>query len=108
MLWATIRRSQRNDHVPDRRHADREVRGGKHDRGSHRQYEDKDNKGLFGLERQERADTVLIPGLKVDIDGTPDGQGRVIATTITVDGDDLETSEMIEAGLNPTKVRHSH
>jgi len=62
----------------------------------------KDDKGLFGLEKQEMADTVLIPGLKVDVDGTSDDQGRVIAKTITVDGDDLETSEMIEAGLHPT------
>jgi len=62
----------------------------------------KDNKGLFGLDRQEMAATVLIPGLKVDVDGTSDEQGRLIAKTITVDGDDLETSEMIEAGLHPT------
>lgn len=62
----------------------------------------KDDKGLFGLEKQEMADTVLIPGLKVDVDGTSDEQGRVLAKTITVDGDDLETSEMIEAGLHPT------
>ena len=62
----------------------------------------KDDKGLFGLEKQEMAETVLIPGLKVDVDGTSDEQGRVIAKTITVDGDDLETSEMIEAGLHPT------
>jgi outer membrane protein OmpA-like peptidoglycan-associated protein len=62
----------------------------------------KDNKGLFGLERQEMSNVVLIPGLKVDIDGTSDDQGRVVAKTITVDGDDLETAEMIEAGLHPT------
>jgi len=62
----------------------------------------KDDKGLFGLEKQQMADTVLIPGLKVDVDGTSDSQGRVVAKTITVDGDDLETSQMIEAGLTPT------
>src|SRR5215469_15949545 len=62
----------------------------------------KDDKGLFGLEKQEMSSVVLIPGLKVDVDGTADEQGRVIAKTITVDGDDLETSEMIEAGLHPT------
>jgi len=62
----------------------------------------KDDKGLFGLEKQEMADTVLIPGLKVDIDGTSNGQGQVVAKTITVDGDDLETAEMIESGLHPT------
>ena len=62
----------------------------------------KDNKGLFGLEKQHMADTVLIPGLKVDVDGVSDDQGRVVAKTITVDGDDLETAEMIQSGLHPT------
>jgi OmpA-OmpF porin, OOP family len=62
----------------------------------------KDDKGLFGLEKQQMSSVVLIPGLKVDVDGMSDEQGRVVAKTITVDGDDLETSEMIEAGLHPT------
>ena len=62
----------------------------------------KDDKGLFGLEKQQMADTVLIPGLKVRVEGVSDSQGRVVAKTITVDGDDLETSEMIQAGLHPT------
>jgi OOP family OmpA-OmpF porin len=48
------------------------------------------------------ADVVLIPGLKVDVDGTSGENGQVVAKTVTVDGDDLETSEMIEAGLHPT------
>ena len=62
----------------------------------------KDNTGLFGLGKEKMADTVLIPGLKVDVDGTSGENGQVVAKTITVDGDDLETSEMIEAGLHPT------
>jgi len=62
----------------------------------------KDNKGMLGLRKEFMANTVLIPGLKVDIDGVSDEQGRVIAKTITVDGDDLETAEMIQAGLHPT------
>lgn len=62
----------------------------------------KDDKGLFGLDKQEMADTVLIPGLKVRVDGSSDGLGQFRAQTITVDGDDLETSEMIQAGLHPT------
>ena len=49
------------------------------------------------------ANTVLIPGLKVQIDGVPDADGKIVAKTITVDGDDLETAEMIQAGLHPTK-----
>src|SRR5213596_2650963 len=62
----------------------------------------KDGKGLFGLDKQHMSNVVLIPGLKVDIDGTSDEQGRVVAKTITVDGDDLETAQMIQSGLHPT------
>lgn len=62
----------------------------------------KDDRGLFGLAKEEMADTVLIPGLKVVVDGSSDSQGLFVAETITVDGDDLETSEMIQAGLHPT------
>ena len=38
----------------------------------------------------------------MDIDGELGAEGRVTAKTITVDGDDLETAEMIQAGLHPT------
>jgi len=62
----------------------------------------KDDKGLFGLDKTFMSNVVLIPGLKVDIDGTTDDQGRVVAKTITVDGDDLEAAEMIQSGLQPT------
>src|SRR4030081_1357977 len=62
----------------------------------------KEDRGLFGLEKQRMSNVVLIPGLKVDIDGSTDEQGRVVAKTITVDGDDLEAAEMIESGLQPT------
>ncbi|MGB6675444.1 MAG: OmpA family protein [Terriglobales bacterium] len=62
----------------------------------------KDNKGLFGLSKQPLSDVVLIPGLKVEVEGKADEHGRIVAKTITTDGDDLETAEMIEAGLHPT------
>src|SRR5258705_10884416 len=62
----------------------------------------KDDRGLFGLEKQRLSSVVLIRGLKVEVDGTPDDQGRVVAKTITVDGDDLESAEMVQAGLHPT------
>jgi OmpA-OmpF porin, OOP family len=62
----------------------------------------KDDRGLFGLDKQHLGFTVLIPGLKVKVEGSPDGQGRVVAKTITVDGDDLETASMIQSGLHPT------
>jgi outer membrane protein OmpA-like peptidoglycan-associated protein len=63
----------------------------------------KDNTGLFGWGREELSSIVLIPGLKVDIDGVvADEEGRITAKTITVDGDDMETAEMVQAGLHPT------
>src|SRR5512133_183873 len=61
-----------------------------------------DNRGLIGVREKEMGDVVLVPGLKVAIEGTKDDQGRVVAKTIRVDGDDLEASQMIQAGLNPT------
>lgn len=62
----------------------------------------KDDKGLFGLQKEEMSETVLVPGLKVKVDGTSTSDGRITAKTITVDGDDLEMAEMIQAGLHPT------
>jgi OmpA-OmpF porin, OOP family len=62
----------------------------------------KDDRGLFGLDKEHLSDVVLIPGLKVDVDGTSNSQGQIVASTITVDGDDLESAEMIQAGLHPT------
>lgn len=62
----------------------------------------KDDRGLFGLDKEELSSVVLIPGLKVDIKGVSDAEGRIEAKTITVDGDDLETAEMIQSGLHPT------
>jgi OmpA-OmpF porin, OOP family len=62
----------------------------------------KDDKGIFGLDKEHMADAVLIPGLKVSVDGKTDDAGRFVADTITVDGDDLETAEMVQSGLHPT------
>jgi outer membrane protein OmpA-like peptidoglycan-associated protein len=62
----------------------------------------KDDRGLFGLGKEHMSNVVLIPGLKVSVDGSADDQGRFVASTITVDGDDLETAEMVEAGVTPT------
>ena len=62
----------------------------------------KDDRGLLGVRKQTLSSVVLIPGLKLKVEGTPDAQGRIEAKTITVDGDDLETAEMIQAGLHPT------
>ena len=61
-----------------------------------------DKRGLFGLDKDQLGDTVLIPGLKVSLEGSLDDRGCIAAKEIITDGDDLETSGMILAGLHPT------
>jgi OOP family OmpA-OmpF porin len=56
--------------------------------------------GVFRKKQMSAA--VLIPGLKVSVDGVSDNQNRVLAKSITFDSSDLETAEMIQAGLHPT------
>jgi OmpA-OmpF porin, OOP family len=58
-------------------------------------------KGL-GLRKKQMSFAVLIPGLRVSIDGTGD-QSRVTANSITFDADDLQLAETIQAGLTPTR-----
>jgi OmpA-OmpF porin, OOP family len=58
-------------------------------------------KGL-GMRKKQMSAAVLIPGLKVSIDGTSQDATHVLAKSITFDADDLQTAEMIQAGLNPT------
>jgi len=62
-----------------------------------------DKRGVLGIRKTEYGAVVLIPGLKVQVKGVSDNQNRIAARTITFDGDDLETAQMIEAGLHPTK-----
>ena len=59
-------------------------------------------KGL-GLRRTQMSAAILIPGLKVQVNGVGDAQTRVVADTINYSQDDLETAETIQAGLTPTR-----
>jgi len=61
-------------------------------------------KGL-GIRKKQMSAAVLIPGLKVSVDGTSQHATHVLAESITFDGDDLETAEMIQAGLSPTEQK---
>jgi outer membrane protein OmpA-like peptidoglycan-associated protein len=61
-------------------------------------------KGL-GVRKTQMSAAVLIPGLKVSVDGTSQDATHVLAKTITFDKDDLQTAEMIQAGLNPTEQK---
>ncbi len=53
----------------------------------------------FGLGTDKMAHVAFIRGLKVYVDGASNEKGPLAAKTATVDGDDLETSEMIQAGI---------
>src|SRR5882762_8224382 len=59
-------------------------------------------KGL-GLRKKQMSAAVLIPGLKISVDGIGDAQSRVTAKTITFDAGDLQLAETIQAGLTPTR-----
>jgi OOP family OmpA-OmpF porin len=61
-------------------------------------------KGL-GLRKTQMSAAVLMPGLKVSVEGTSLDPTHVLAKSITFDGDDLRTAEMIQAGLTPTEQR---
>jgi len=61
-------------------------------------------KGL-GVRKEKMSAAVLIPGLKVSVEGTSQDATHLLAKTITFDGDDLQTAEMIQAGLNPTEQK---
>jgi OOP family OmpA-OmpF porin len=59
-------------------------------------------KGL-GLRKKQMSAAVLIPGLKISVDGLGDAQSQVTATTINFNQDDLQLAETIQAGLTPTQ-----
>jgi outer membrane protein OmpA-like peptidoglycan-associated protein len=55
----------------------------------------------LGARKKQVGQEVLIPGLKLEFEGTGD-QNQVTAETITFDRDDLSLAKVIQAGLNPT------
>lgn len=59
-------------------------------------------KGLIGVRKQQMSMAVLIPGLKVSVEGINKDATHLVARSITFDKDDLQTAEMIQAGLAPT------
>ena len=61
-------------------------------------------KGL-GLRKEKVAAALLIPGLKVSVDGTRQDSTHVRAKSVTFRKDDLRTAETIQAGLTPTEQK---
>jgi OOP family OmpA-OmpF porin len=63
-------------------------------------------KGL-GLRKKQMSATVLMPGLKVSVQGTGDAQSKVTAQTINFDASALQLAETIQAGLTPTQQQQA-
>ena len=52
--------------------------------------------------------TDLIPGLRVEVKGTTNPQGQLVAKQIQFSKEDLKTANMIQAGLTPTQAQVGH
>ena len=61
--------------------------------------------GLFKAQRQQKSMAALIPGLKVQVEGTYNEQRQVIATSVKFNGDDLEQAESAQAAVYQTKMQ---
>jgi OmpA-OmpF porin, OOP family len=62
-------------------------------------------KGLIGARKKQMSAAVLIPGLRVSVDGASQDATHILAHFITFDKNDLQTAEMIQAGLTPTEQK---
>ena len=47
----------------------------------------------------------LVPGLVIQIEGMPNAEGQLVASSVRFKGDDLKQAQSIQAGLYETQVR---
>lgn len=66
-----------------------------------------EKKGALKLQKSSMAVTSLIPGLKVEVSGTPGPNNTVVATTVKFNSGDLTTANEIAGGVNPTAQQAS-
>jgi OmpA-OmpF porin, OOP family len=59
--------------------------------------------GLFKARSKQMGMTALIPGLPVQVSGTTNAQGQLVATTVKFKGSDLKAAQDMQAGLQPTQ-----
>src|SRR3954451_7756752 len=55
--------------------------------------------GVLKVRRKEMSMAALIPGLEVQVEGTPNDQNQIVATLVKFEGGDLERAQTIQAGL---------
>src|SRR5271170_7669049 len=58
--------------------------------------------GVFKGRTKQMAMTSLIPGLPVQVQGTTNAQGQLVADTVKFKGNDLKAAMDAQAGLQPT------
>ena len=59
--------------------------------------------GLFNWGHKNLAITELVPGLAVKVDGTYDGDHKLVANKVVFTQSSLKTAKQIDAGLNPVQ-----
>src|SRR5580704_8429785 len=62
--------------------------------------------GVFKARRKEMSMAALIPGLAVKVEGNYDEDHKLVASSVSFKGNDLEEAESIQAGLHETKVQN--
>jgi OOP family OmpA-OmpF porin len=58
--------------------------------------------GPLGIKKSSMGPATLIPGLRVEVQGTPESNGGVAATKVEFSSGDLKTANEIQAGVDPT------
>jgi outer membrane protein OmpA-like peptidoglycan-associated protein len=58
--------------------------------------------GVLKARKKQMAMTSLIPGLPVQVQGTTNDQGQLVATSVKFKGNDLKAAMDAQAGLQPT------
>jgi hypothetical protein len=59
-------------------------------------------KGLLRIRHSEQSVTALIPGLRIEVEGTGT-ESHVVAKKIKFEKSDLQLAEVVQAGLTPTQ-----
>jgi OmpA-OmpF porin, OOP family len=59
--------------------------------------------GIFKARKKQMAMTCLIPGLPVQVQGSTNAQGQLVASDVKFKGNDLQAAMNAQAGLQPTE-----
>jgi OmpA-OmpF porin, OOP family len=61
--------------------------------------------GALKVRRKQMSMAALIPGLAVKIEGTYNEENRLVATSVSFKGNDLQRAQSIQAGMHETQVQ---